>query len=130
MPNFCESDKNYGLDYSNPKQEIYKMVHNKKTGEEQLKVVEEVDIEEQLQETQDIVEAYKKDRILVNEYVLKEAGDNIDNDIAFMYKTKINDSKKLKEKFGLASTKLANSKESISVINKLGEKVEINQYEI
>ena len=68
--------------------------------------------------------------ILVNEYVLKEAGDNIDNDIAFMYKTKINDSKKLKEKFGLASTKLANSKESISVINKLGEKVEINQYEI
>lgn len=68
--------------------------------------------------------------ILVNECVLKEAGDNIDNDIAFMYKTKINDSKKLKEKFGLASTKLANSKESISVINKLGEKVEINQYEI
>ena len=58
MPNFCESDKNYGLDYSNPKQEIYKMVHNKKTGEEQLKVVEEIDIEEQLKEQQDIVEAY------------------------------------------------------------------------
>jgi len=25
MPNFCESDKNYGLDYSNPIQEIYQM---------------------------------------------------------------------------------------------------------
>ena len=36
MPNFCESDKNYGLDYSNPKQEIYKMIHNKKTGEDDI----------------------------------------------------------------------------------------------
>ena len=68
--------------------------------------------------------------ILVNESVLFDAGDYIDNDISFMYKTRLNDSKKLKERFSLASTKLANPKESKNIINKLGEKVTINQYEL
>ena len=47
-----------------------------------------------------------------------------------MYKTKIKDSKKLKERYALASTKLANPKEITTLINKLGEKVEVNQYEL
>lgn len=68
--------------------------------------------------------------ILVNEYILPEAGDLVDNDISFMYKTKIKDSKKLKERYALASTKLANPKEITTLINKLGEKVEVNQYEL
>ena len=68
--------------------------------------------------------------ILVNETVIKDAGDSIDNDITFMYKTKIKDSKKLKERYSLASTKFANPKEMTKVINKLGEKVSVNQYEI
>ena len=68
--------------------------------------------------------------ILVNESVLFDAGDYIDNDISFMYKTRLNDSKKLKERFSLASTKLANPKESKNIINKLCEKVTINQYEL
>lgn len=68
--------------------------------------------------------------ILVGESVLELAGDIVDNDISFMYKTKINDSKKLKERYALASTKLANPKESTTLINKLGEKVEVNQYEL
>jgi len=68
--------------------------------------------------------------ILVNEAVIHDAGLNIDNDISFMYKTKIKDSKKLKERYSLASTKLANPKEITKVINKLGEKVSINQYEL
>lgn len=68
--------------------------------------------------------------ILVNEYILPEAGYLVDNDISFMYKTKIKDSKKLKERYALSSTKLANPKETTTLINKLGEKVEVNQYEL
>jgi len=68
--------------------------------------------------------------ILVNETVIHDAGLNIDNDISFMYKTKLKDSKKLKERYALASTKLANPKEITKVINKLGEKVSVNQYEL
>lgn len=68
--------------------------------------------------------------ILVNEYIISEAGCSVDNDISFMYKTKLNDSKKLKERFALASTKLANPKETTTLINKLGEKVIVNQYEL
>ena len=68
--------------------------------------------------------------ILVNESIIVDAGNSIDNDISFMYKTKIEDSKKLKERLSLASTKLANPKESTDIINKLGEKTLINQYEL
>lgn len=68
--------------------------------------------------------------ILVNSNILEEAGINVDNDISFMYKTKLKDSKKLKERYSLASTKLANPKEITTIINKLGEKVEVNQYEL
>lgn len=68
--------------------------------------------------------------ILVGENIIKDGGYLVDNDISFMYKTKINDSKKLKERFALASTKLASAKETTFLINKLGEKVEINQYEL
>ncbi len=68
--------------------------------------------------------------ILTNEYVFDKAGDSVDYDISFMYKTKAIDSKKLKERYGLASKDYANPKEVTSLINKLGEKVEINQYEL
>ena len=67
---------------------------------------------------------------LTNNKVLMHAGDSVDNDISFMYKTKKSDSKKLKERYALASKTLANPKEVTSLINKLGEKVEINQYEL
>lgn len=68
--------------------------------------------------------------ILVGVNLLEEAGISVDNDISFMYKTKLNDSKKLKERYSLASTKLANPKETTTLINKLGEKVTVNQYEL
>lgn len=68
--------------------------------------------------------------ILVGESIIDEAGLSVDNDISFMYKTKLNDSKKLKERYALASTKLANPKETTTLINKLGEKVDVNQYEL
>ncbi|MBQ3020922.1 MAG: cell division protein FtsA [Bacilli bacterium] len=68
--------------------------------------------------------------ILISESIIDDGGVNVDNDISFMYKTKINDSKKLKERFALASTKYANPKETRTLINKLGEKVTVNQYEL
>ncbi len=68
--------------------------------------------------------------VLINENIIKEAGISVDNDVSFMYKTKLSDSKKLKERFALASTKLANPKENTTLVNKLGEKVVVNQYEL
>ena len=68
--------------------------------------------------------------ILINCDIIDEAGLSVDNDISFMYKTKLKDSKKLKERYALASTKLANAKEITKVVNKLGEKVVVNQYEL
>ena len=68
--------------------------------------------------------------ILVNEHIVEQGGSTIDGDISFMYKTKTKDSKKLKERCSLASSEYANPKEIKSIINKLGEKLEINQYEL
>ena len=68
--------------------------------------------------------------ILIGEKVIEDAGSSIDDDISFMYKTKDEDSKKLKERFSSATTKYANPKESTYLLNKLGEKVTINQYEL
>ena len=68
--------------------------------------------------------------ILVNEEVLDMGGMNVDADISFMYKTKMNDSKKIKERYALASKQLANPKENTTIVNKLGEKVTINQFEV
>lgn len=68
--------------------------------------------------------------ILTNEKVLEYGGDNVDKDISFIYKTRVVDSKVLKERYSLASKQYANPKEITYVINNLGEKVEINQYEL
>ena len=76
MPNFCESDKNYGLDYSYPIQEIYKMVHDKDTGEEKLIIEKTEDITEKLEEQKAIIDAYKE--ILKQEVENKKAENLID----------------------------------------------------
>lgn len=89
MPNFCESDKNYGLDYSDPIQEIYKMVHNKETGEEMLIIEKTEDITENLAEQKSIIEAYKE--ILKQEAENKKAENLIDmqSDEKFMEELEI-----------------------------------------
>ena len=76
-----------------------------------------------------VISSYYKG-ILVNLDVIEQGGSTIDQDISFMYKTKIKDSKKLKERCALASNEYANPKEIKTIINKLGEKLEINQYEL
>ena len=68
--------------------------------------------------------------ILFKEKVIDAGGINIDNDIAFIYKVKEEDACRLKENLALANKRYANPKETESLINKLGEKVTINQYEL
>ena len=55
---------------------------------------------------------------------------NIDKDIAYIYKLKLSDAKYLKEKLALANIRRANPKENMKIVNKEGEELVINQYEL
>ncbi len=68
--------------------------------------------------------------ILFKEKIIDAGGTNIDNDISFIYKVKQEDSIMLKENLALATKQKANPKETENIINKLGEKIEINQFEL
>jgi len=68
--------------------------------------------------------------ILFKEKIIEAGGNNIDSDIAFIYKVKEEDARMLKENLALASKRYANPKENEILINKLGEKVNVNQYEL
>lgn len=68
--------------------------------------------------------------VLTNTKELEIGGQNIDNDISFIYKVTKDDAKVLKEDLGLAHKRLASASSSRIVTNKLGEKVSINQYEL
>lgn len=68
--------------------------------------------------------------IIINNLVMDTGTKNIDNDISFVYKLNINDASKVREELGLASRKHARAQESIEVVNNLGEKVKIDQYEL
>ena len=68
--------------------------------------------------------------VLTNTIAMEIGGQNIDNDISFIYKVTKNDARILKENLGLAHKRLANANASTFVTNKLGEKITINQYEL
>jgi cell division protein FtsA len=68
--------------------------------------------------------------VLTNTKVLEIGGQNIDNDISFIYKVTKSDARMLKENLGLAHKRLASASTSKFVTNKLGEKISINQYEL
>lgn len=68
--------------------------------------------------------------VLTNTISLEMGGQNIDNDISFIYKVTKAQAKNLKEDLGLAHKRLASASSSKLVTNKLGEKVSINQYEL
>ncbi len=68
--------------------------------------------------------------ILTNAEALEIGGSNIDSDISFIYKINRKDAKYLKENFALAHRRMADASETEEIVNKLGEKVVINQYEI
>lgn len=68
--------------------------------------------------------------VLTNTKELEIGGQNIDNDISFIYKVTKSDAKNLKEDLGLAHKRLASASSSKVVTNKLGETISINQYEL
>lgn len=68
--------------------------------------------------------------VITNSEVINLGGQNIDNDISFIYKVTRSDAKRLKENLALASNRMAKANESEIVTNKLGEEIRINQYEL
>lgn len=68
--------------------------------------------------------------VLLNTAVLDLGGQNIDNDIAFVYKLTKSDAQMVKENLALAHNRLANPSNQMEITNKLGENVKVNQYEI
>jgi len=68
--------------------------------------------------------------VLTNTISLEIGGQNIDNDISFIYKVTRVDAKKLKENLGLAHKRMASASSNKIVANKLGERISVNQYEL
>ena len=68
--------------------------------------------------------------IIVNNKVLSIGGSLIEQDIAFIYKVDVDKAKEIKEKFALANKRNASPKSNMEVVNTLGEKKVINQYEV
>jgi len=68
--------------------------------------------------------------VLTNTSVTLLGGQNIDNDIAFIYKVPIKTAKMLKETFALGNKANANASETIEVDDKANKKITINQEEI
>lgn len=68
--------------------------------------------------------------VITNNEVINLGGQNIDNDISFIYKVTRSDAKRLKEKMALAASTMAKASESETVTNKLGEEIKVNQYEL
>ena len=68
--------------------------------------------------------------IIINNIVINIGGNDIDKDIAYIYKLSSENAKSIKETLGLANRKNANPKDKEIVTNTQGEKVEINQYEL
>lgn len=68
--------------------------------------------------------------IIIKNTIIQRGGKNIDNDIAYIYKLNNDEAKMIKEKYALAHRNYANNSEIIEIVNKLGDKVEINQREL
>lgn len=68
--------------------------------------------------------------IIINNLVMDTGTKNIDNDISFVYKLSLKDASKVREELGLASRKNARVQENMEIVNNLGEKIKIDQYEL
>lgn len=67
--------------------------------------------------------------ILVRNSILQMGGKNIDADLSYIYKIDHLVAKKLKEKFALAHKMYAQVNDTIEIVNNIGDKIKINQYE-
>lgn len=68
--------------------------------------------------------------ILVRSSTIVMGGKNIDNDISYIYKTSLDEARKIKEKFALAHKKFADINEIYDATDKNGDIVKINQFEV
>lgn len=67
--------------------------------------------------------------IVVKSSILQYGGKNIDSDLSYVYKTKLEDSREIKEKFALAHKKNASTNDVAIFNTEKGNTVKINQYE-
>ena len=68
--------------------------------------------------------------ILTSSEVINIGGDNVTNDIAYVYKISLSDAEYLKENLCLAHKDMAQPNESVIIENKNGDNIKINQYDI
>lgn len=66
--------------------------------------------------------------ILIKESISSICSEDIDKIISFNYKTEDDKSKMIKEEYGVANRKYADSDESYKIINRLEQAIEVNQY--
>ncbi len=67
--------------------------------------------------------------ILIKNAILPLGSENIDNDLAYIYKTTKKDAQKLKEKFAFAHKRNASVNDFYEITNTLEEKVKVGQFE-
>jgi cell division protein FtsA len=68
--------------------------------------------------------------IIINNNVLPLGGNLVDQDLSFIYKLDNQVAKEVKETFALANKRNASVKTTKDVVNTLGEKITLNQYEV
>jgi len=68
--------------------------------------------------------------IMIKEKIMLIGGKNLDSDISFNYKTEEKESKKIKETFAVANRKYADSDDVVTCIDRNGQKISINQYNL
>ena len=66
--------------------------------------------------------------ILIKELIASLGGEDIDEVIRFNFKTDEKKSKEIKEEYGVANRKYADSDENYKVVNRLNQNIVINQY--
>ena len=65
--------------------------------------------------------------VMIKESILPFGGNILDEEIAFNYKTKDEDSRKIKEEFAVVNRKYADVDENYKCINRINQEVIINQ---
>ena len=96
-----------------------------KTPELDSKVVAMVDIGEEKTNV-----AILNKGVMIKESILPFGGNVLDDEIAFNYKTKDADSRKIKEEFAVVNRKYADVDENYKCINRINQEVIINQYRL
>lgn len=96
-----------------------------KTPELDSKVVAMVDIGEEKTNV-----AILNKGVMIKESILPFGGNVLDDEIAFNYKTKDADSRKIKEEFAVVNRKYADVDENYKCVNRINQEVIINQYRL